>query len=190
MASWRVVGQPPVLVPAGIAVLLTLAAVLFLDGGHALQVHLGVATLLACALAATAEDPAAGVAAASPRPRLLLGVVLVLPIASLSMLVMQSQDGARPTDGLAVQTLALLLIGPAVGFAVWAWRDMAQPTYAAIVGVLCVCFALWILPASWSVIDFQPWGPPWEAALIRWSAMVLLGAAVVASAWRDPAIRR
>jgi hypothetical protein len=196
-ASWRVVAQPPVLVPVGVALLLTLAVAPQLDAGHADHLRLGIATLLACALAATAEDPAAEVTAAAPRARwarcggrLLLGFAVAAPVAVTAWLLIAAQAPAAATSGLAVQGLALLLIGPAVGFGMWAWSDAARPTYAAIVGVLCVSFALWLLPTTWSVIDVQQWGPPWEAALIRWSALVLLTCAVVATAWRDPLTRR
>lgn len=196
-ASWRVVAQPPVLVPLGVALLLTLATVPYLDAGYADQVRMGVATLLACALAATAEDPAADVTAASPRARwarcgarLGLGFALAAPVVIVTWLLTDRADTAAMTPALAVQTLALLAIGPAVGFSVWAWSDAARPTYAAMVGVLCLSLALWLLPATWSVTRVQPWGPPWEAAVIRWSALILLAGAVVATAWRDPLTRR
>jgi len=192
-ASWRVVAQPPVLVPVGVAVLLTLATVPYVDSGHADQVRIGVATLLACALAATAEDPASEVTAAAPHPRwvrcgarLLLGFALTLPVAILSLTLVEHQDPTMPAGGAAIQTFAVLLTGPALGFGVWAWGDVAQPTYAAMVGVLCVSLSLWLLPTTWSVIQVQPWGPPWDAVLIRWVALGLLGCALVASAWRDP----
>lgn len=95
-----------------------------------------------------------------------------------------------PTQGVALQMLALVLVGPAIGFAVWACGDMRQPTYAAMAGVLCVSLAFLLLPTGWAVINVQPWGPPWEAALIRWTALVCLGVATVATAWRDPFTRR
>jgi hypothetical protein len=196
-ASWPVVAQPPVLVPVGLAVLLTLATVPHLDSGHADQVRIGVATVLACALAATAEDPAPEVTAAAPRPRwvpcvtrLLLGLALVLPIAILTLTLTVHQDATTPTHGAGVQVLAVLMIGPTLGFGVWAWGNVAQPTYAAMIGVICFALVLWLLPATWSVLQYQEWGPPLEAALIRWSALVLLGCALVLSAWRDPATRR
>jgi hypothetical protein len=68
-ASWRAVVQPPMLVALGVAALLSPTTVPYLNGGNQHQVRVGVAILLACALAATAEDPAPEVAAASPRPR-------------------------------------------------------------------------------------------------------------------------
>jgi hypothetical protein len=196
-ASWRAVARPTLLLPAGAAALLTLLTAPILSGGNVDQVRVGVATLLAAALAATAEDPAGEVAAAAPRPRwvrcgarLLLGLVVAVPVAIASLILVAHRLDVAPTGGLLLQTLALLLIGPAVGFGVWAWGDTAQPAYAAMAGVLCIALALWVLPAGWSVIAVQPWGPPWQAALIRWAALLALTAAIVASAWRDPVDRR
>jgi len=196
-ASWRVVAQPTMLLPAGTAGLLALATAPFLDGGNADKVRIGVATLLACALAATAEDPAGEVAAAAPRPRwvrcgarLIFGLALAVPVAIASLALIAYRTGVAPTGGLMLQTLALVIVGPAVGFGVWAWGDATQPTYAAMVGVLCISLALWILPTGWSVIAVQPWGPPWQAALIRWAALLGFTSAIVASAWRDPANQR
>jgi hypothetical protein len=194
-ASWRVVGRPPVLICMGVAVLLTIAVPL-VDSGHADQVRLGVATLLACALAATADDPASEVTAATPHPhwvrcgsRLLLGLAMALPIAILTLALTELQDAATPTPVAGVQMLAVLLTGPAVGFGVWAWGNVSQPTYAALVGVLCLSLALWLVPATWSVIQVQPWGPPLEAVLIRCAALALLACVVVVTAWCDPASR-
>ena len=192
-ASWRVVGRPPLLICLGVAVVVTIAVPL-IDSGHADQARLGVATLLACALAVTADDPAPEVTAATPHPRwarcgsrLLLGLAMALPIAILALALTELQDPATPTRVAAFQMLAVLLTGPAVGFGVWAWGNASQPTYAALVGVLCLSFALWLVPATWSVVQVQPWGPPLHAVLIRCSALALLACVVVAMAWRDPA---
>lgn len=192
-ASWGVVTRPPVLVPAGAAALVVFATAPFLDGGNAHLVRIGVATMLACALAATADDPACDVAAASPHPRrvrcgtrLLLGLALVVPVAALSLALTEQQVGPIRAGDSAVQMLAFLAVGPAIGFAVWAWGDMAQPTYPAMAGVVCFALSLQLLPTTWSVINVQPSGPPSEAAVFRWFALVCLGAAIMASAWRDP----
>jgi hypothetical protein len=193
-ASWRVVARPPVLICVGVAVLMTVAAVPLVGSGHADQLRIGVATLLACALAATAEDPASEVTAATPHPRwvrcgsrLLLGLAMALPIAILTLVMTQVQDAAMPLRAAGLQMLTVLLTGPAVGFGVWAWGNAAQPTYAALVGVLCLSLALWLLPATWSVVHFQPWGPPLDAAQIRCAALALLACVVLVTAWRDPA---
>lgn len=196
-ASWRVVARPPLLIPVGFALLLVLGTWPWLEEGNAHRVRVVVAIVLACGLAATADDPATEVAATSPYPRalrsatrLLVGLALVLPVAALSLVLVEREVSATPSLDVSVQVLALLVIGPAIGYAVWAWGDSIQATYVATAGVLCCSFALWVLPDTWSVIQAQPWGPPWEAALIRWSALLLLGTAIVASAWRDPVARR
>lgn len=196
-ASWRAVARPPLLVPVGLALVLTLATVPWLDEGSATVIRTGVAVLLACGLVATADDPAAEVAAASPysRParcaaRLLIGLALAVPVAALSLVVVELEVGSTRSLGVSMQMVSLLAIGPAVGFAAWARGDLVQAPYAATVGVLCCAFALWAVPAPWSVVAAQPWGPPWQAVLIRWSAMLLLGLAIVAGAWREPATRR
>lgn len=192
-ASLRIVAQPAHLVPAGVAVVMTVAAVAWLDPGYASLVRLGVATLLACSLAVTAEDPAGEVAAASPyRPwvrcatRLVVGLAVVLPIGVLALVLLAHQGDAVSTRSSAIQMLAIVLSGPAFGFAVWAWGDSTQPSHAAAAGVVCWSLAMWKLPTTWAVISAQPWGPPWEAIQIRWGALILLAVAIMANAWHDP----
>lgn len=197
VASWRAVARPPLLIPVGAALLVSLASLPWLGEGSATTVRTSVATLLACGLAASADDPAGEVAAASPysRPlrcaaRLLVGLALALPVAALSLALVEQQVSSTRSLEVSLQMLSLLMIGPAVGFALWAWGDLTQAPYAAAVGVLCVAFAWWAVPGQWGVVMAQPWGPPWEAILIRWSALVLLGLAIVAGAWGEPAARR
>jgi hypothetical protein len=195
-ASWRAVGRPPLLVLVGVAVLLTLATVPYLDDGYADRVRLGVAMLLACAWASTADDPASEVAASSPEPRwrrcaarMVVGLCVVLPVAVLTLALGEVQAGETPFSGAALQVLGVMAIGPALGFGMWAWAGLPQPAYAATVGVLCCTLAMWLLPAAWSVVSVQTWGPPWEAALLRWTALAVFGLAVMATAWRDPLAR-
>jgi len=192
-ASWQAVAHPPLVVPLLAAVVVIAATAPLLDDGYAGQARLGAATLLACCLAATADDPAAEVAAASPYPRrvraagrLVVGCVLVVPVVAAMALVAEVQLRSTSLTGLLLQTVAVLAIGPAVGFAVSAWGTVDLPTYVASVGVLAASMSMWVLPTTWSVIETQPWGPPWDAVLIRWAALALLCVAVVAAAWRDP----
>ncbi len=193
-ASWRAVAQPPMLVAVGVAGLLSLATVPYLNGGNQHQVRVGVAILLACALAATAEDPAPEVAAASPYPRwvrcgtrLLLGLALALPVAILSLVLIEQRIAEMPTGVAVAQMLGLLMAGPAIGFGMSTWGRVAQPTYAAMIGVVCFSFALWLLPLAWSVIKVQAWASSPDSFVLRCLALALLGCAVVAAAWRDPA---
>lgn len=190
-ASWRAVAQPTLLVPTGLAALMTAATMVFLGPEHAERMRIGVAAVLACALAATAEDPADEIAAASPCPRwmrcatrLSIGIALALPLAVVAVTLFDPGNGR--TGEAAVQTLAIMLAGPAIGFGMWKWGNLAQPAYAALVGVACWSLASWSIPAAWSIVGIQPWGPPQEAALIRWSALILLSLAVALATWRDP----
>ena len=43
-----------------------------------------------------------------------------------------------------------------------------------------------VLPQTWAMVDPQPWGPPYEAALWRWVGFALVAAAVLVFAVRDP----
>jgi hypothetical protein len=195
--SWQALARPPLLVPVGLAAALPLLAYRVLDDGYATQVLLGVAMILACVLAASADDPAHEVAAASPYPRsvrcaarLMVGLGLATPIAILALLLAEHQAAEIRFGGTALQAAAFLAVGPAVGFGVWAWTDITQATHVATVAVLCVCLGMWAIPDTWAVVGIQPWGPPWEAVLIRWGALVLFALAVVVAAWRDPLAQR
>ena len=46
------------------------------------------------------------------------------------------------------------------------------------------------LPRWYTLQQGQTWGPPWQAAQIRWLALLLVGAGVVTLALRDPVTRR
>ncbi|GAA3525427.1 hypothetical protein GCM10022234_23090 [Aeromicrobium panaciterrae] len=194
--SWYALARPPLLVPAALAAVLPVMAYRALNDGYATQVVLGVAVILACALAATADDPAHEVAAASPHPRatrcaarLLVGLALALPIAVFALVIADHQAVEIRLAGTALQMAAFVAVGPAVGFGVWAWSDVNQATHVATVAVLSVCLGLWAIPHTLAVVSIQPWGPPWEAVLIRWGALVLLALATIAAAWRDPLAR-
>jgi len=107
-------------------------------------------------------------------------------VAILSLVLIEHRVAETPTRAAVAQMLGLLMAGPAVGFGVSTWGRVAQPTYAAMVGVVCFSFALWLLPLAWSVTKVQAWASPPDSFVIRCSALALLGCAVVAAAWRDP----
>ena len=51
-------------------------------------------------------------------------------------------------------------------------------------------FGLHSLPREYRVFDPQPWGAPWEAAMLRWAALGMLALVVLGHALRDPARSR
>jgi hypothetical protein len=52
--------------------------------------------------------------------------------------------------------------------------------------VVVAAFVSDAIPRAWRLNQDQFWGPPWEAAHIRWAAVLLFGVAVLALAMRDP----
>ena len=113
---------------------------------------------------------------------------MALPVAILSLVLIEHRVTETPTRVAVVQMLGLLMAGPAIGFGVSTWGRVAQPTYAAMVGVVSFSFALWLLPLAWSVTKVQHWTSPPGSFVIRCSALAIFGCVVVVAAWRDPAV--
>ncbi|WP_148573916.1 hypothetical protein [Nocardioides caldifontis] len=190
-ASWLAVRRPPVLAPLGVALLLVAATVPWQDT-HGAQVVHGVAVLAACALAGATDDPGAEVAAASPYPRSLrtaarLGVAaaLTVPVVLAAVLVADHRNPWLPLSLLGVELLGFTLLGATLG-AVLRARGLAMPAYPAVIGVVVLAVLVRQVPHGWVLVDAQPWGPPWEATMLRWVAVLVLAAAVLALALRDP----
>lgn len=191
--SWWLVRRPGLLVPAGAALVLVLAAVPVLDDGWAMRVLRGVGLLLACAWVSATDDPAGEVVAASPYPRrvrTLARVLAALPplvlVWAAAAVVVQSRAPETPVLGLGVETLALGLLGLGIGTALRAWHDLHQPAYAASFGVVLLTVVMAGSPRWYALHQTQTWGPPWEAAQLRWWGLVLVAAGLVALALHDP----
>ena len=191
-ASWLAVHRPPVLAPLGIAVLVVVATIPWQDGAAGGHVLHGVAVLAACALAGATDDPAAEVVAASPYPRrvrttarLAVAGSLTAAVVVLAVVVAELRNEFTPLLLLVAEIVGFAVAGVLVG-AVLRGYGVAMPAYPAVVGVLLLAVLVRQLPRSWVLVDAQPWGPPWEATLLRWSAVVLFAVAVVALALRDP----
>jgi hypothetical protein len=194
-ASWRAVGRAPLLVPLGAAVALLVATLPWADRA-VLVVH-GVGVLVACALAATTDDPAAEIAAATPPDRrtrtafrMVAGALVALPVLLLGLALAEARLAATPLVTLGPEVAGYGVLALAVGTGLRAWAGQPAPAYSASVAVLVIVLATWMLPRGWTMVDPQPWGPPLEAALLRWLAVALLALAVVALALRDPAALR
>ena len=195
-ASWWLVRRPGLLVPAGAALVLVLATAPVLDDGWAMRVLRGVGLLLACAWVSATDDPAGEVVAASPYPRhvrTLARVLAALPPLVLvwvaAAVVVQVRAPETPVLGLGVETLALGLLGLGIGTALRAWHDLHQPAYAASLGLVLLTVVMAGSPRWYALQQEQTWGPPWEAAQIRWFAVLLVGVGLVTLALRDPFAR-
>lgn len=196
--SWWLVRRPELLVPVAGALLLTGVTLVLIEADfHALRLVRGVGLILACAWVAAVDDPAGEVTAASPYPRpartgarfLAAGSVVVVAWAACSAAV-QVVVPATPVLPLAVEALALAALGLAVGAGLRAWRDIHRPSHLAVVGLLALALLTNVVPQTYVLIQAQTWGPPWEASLIRWAALGLVGLGVLGLATRDPLARR
>lgn len=195
-ASWWVVRRPALLVPAGLALLLVVATTSVLDQGYGMRVLRGAGVLLACALVTAVDDPSGEVAAASPFPRsvrtvgrVLAGATVVATCWVAAAVLVRVQAPDVPVPALGVEGLALAGLGLAVATGLRAWRDQHAPSHVALVAVVAIAFLTSTLPRWYALQQEQTWGPPWEAAQLRWLAVLLVGGGLVTLALRDPMAR-
>ena len=196
-ASWWVVRRPALLVPVGVALVLVLATLPALDDGYSLRVLRGAGLLLACAWVSTTDDPSGEVLGGSPYPRAVRSGVRVLTGAAViaagwvvAAAVVHWRAPDVPVLGVGLESLALGVLGIALGVTLRSWRDQHQPAYTAVVGLAVLAFASSALPRWYTLLQSQTWGPPWEAAQVRWLAVLLIAAGLAGLALRDPLARR
>lgn len=194
-ASWRAVRPARVATLAGAALLLVAASAPWQDEGYAVQVMHGIALLVACAVALCTDDPAAEVVAAAPITRrfrtlvrLGLGFAVAVPVFLVGAYVAEARFDPTPLSVLSMEAVGIVLVAAALGSVIRA-RGVHSPAYPTALVLLLVTFALDQLPTGYAMIDPQPWGPPLEAALIRWAALALLALAALTLALRDPGAR-
>jgi hypothetical protein len=192
-ASWFAVRRAPLLVPAAAALLLVAATAPVQDDGHAILVLRGVGVLLACGWVATMDDPCGEVLGASPYPRPVrslaraaAGLGVVLPVWLLAATVAQLRLPLTPVLALGVEALALCVAGVAIGAGLRAWTGHLSPSYLAVIGLVGLAIVTDALPRGWTMLQDQIWGPPWQAAQIRWGALLLVAAGMFWLALRDP----
>lgn len=196
-ASWSLVRGPALLVPAVLALVLVTATGPVLDEGYGLRVLRGVGVLLACAWVVSIDDPAGEVTAATPYPRSVrtlmraaVGSVPLLAVWLAAALVVAWQAPDVPAASVGVESLGLGVVGLALGAGLRAWRDMHQPAHLAVVGLVALAFLSAAAPQWYTLLQDQTWGPPWEAARIRWAALLLVATGMLVLALRDPASGR
>jgi hypothetical protein len=196
-ASWFAVRRAPLLVPVLAAVVLVAATVHVQGDGHAVQVLRGVGVLLACGWLSSIDDPVGEVAAASPYPRpvrtlsrVAAGLLPVLPVWLAAAAVAQWRLPGTPVAGLGLEALALGAAGLAIAAGLRAWTGHLTPSYLAVVGLLGLALSTSALPRGWAMLQEQLWGPPWQAAQLRWAALLLVAVGILALAVRDPLAER
>ncbi len=192
-ASWTVVRRSGLLIPVAAAVLLVGATSHLFDDGYAAQVLRGVGVLLACGWVSTMDDPMGEVAAGSMYPRsvrslarAVVGLALIVPVWLGVAVLGEWRAGELPLFPLGLEAAGLGLAGVAAAAGLRAWGDRHQPSYLAVPGLVALAVGINSLPRGWAMVPFQTWGPPWEAAQLRWAALALLCAGLLVAALRDP----
>jgi hypothetical protein len=167
------------------------------EAGTASQVLLGVAVLLAAMLALAVDEPAAELLDATPTPlsrrvarrlAVLAGAVVPLWLVGLGAVALRGADVS--TGMLTLQLAALVALGLALPAALRRWRRVAEPGVLAGPALIGFLLAADLLPRALRLMPQQTWGPPWEVAHLRWSALLLAGASVLLVALSDPATAR
>jgi hypothetical protein len=191
-ASARALHRGAVVGPVLAATVLAVLAVPVLDDGWALHVLRGVGVVLGLAVVVAVDDPAGVVLAASPHSaakRTLARAVVVLAVALpvwSTAAVLARWKAEVPVGAVALETAGWWVLGLAVAAAVWRVSGTLSPSYVAGPALLGLALAADGLPRAWALLAQQTWGPPWEAAHLRWVAVLLAGTAVAAWALRDP----
>lgn len=191
-ASARALRRDAVGGPVVVAALLALLTLPVIDDGYALQVLRGVGVVLGLAVVVAVDDPAGTVLAASPfsaARRTLARVAVVLAVAvpvwcGAAGLVAWRAD--VPVAGVALETAGWWTLGLALSAGIWRRSGTLSPSFVAGPVLLGLVLAADGLPRGWALLAGQTWGPPWEAAHLRWLAVLLAGAGLVAWALRDP----
>ena len=165
--------------------------------GTASQVLLGLAVLLAALLALAVDEPSAELLDATPTTlsrrvarRLAALSFAVVPLWLLALGFVALRGADVPVAMLTLQLTALVALGLALPAALRRWRRIAEPGVLAGPALLGLLLAADVLPRSLQLTPQQTWGPPWEVAHLRWTALLVLGASTLLVALSDPATAR
>lgn len=193
-ASWWLVRRPSLFVPVAAAGLLTAVSLALMEVDYqAFRLMHGVGLILACAWVAAVDDPAGEVTAASPysraqrtNTRLLAAGAVVVPAWVGCATAVALVVPVTPVLDFGLEGLALAALGQALGAGLRAWRGIHLPAHFAAFGLLALALLANLLPGTYVMIQTQTWGPQWEASLVRWAALALVGVGMLGLALRDP----
>lgn len=161
------------------------------------RILLGLAVVLAATLSLAVDEPAAelldslttGFTRRVGR-RLLLLSIPVVPLWVGALALVDHRGAQLPRLAVTLPLLGLTALGLAVATGLRRWRRASEPavlTGPALLGFLAAADQL---PPSLVLMVGQTWGPPYEVALLRWSAVTLAALAVLLVAASDPATAR
>ena len=114
----------------------------------------------------------------------------MVPVFVMALVLASTRQPHLPVTGASLEALGYGVAALTIGAGLRAWKGLLSPAYPTVVGLLVVALATYSLPHGWTMVDPQPWGPPYAAALIRWTALVLTATGLLALALRDPMTRR
>jgi hypothetical protein len=110
-----------------------------------------------------------------------VGLAVIAPLWVGTALVGEWRTEELSLLPLALEAAGLGLAGVAAAAALRAWGERHQPSYLVVPGVVALAVGINSLPRGWAMVPFQTWGPPWEAAQVRWAALALLCAVLLVS---------
>lgn len=185
-ASVPAVAWPAVLGAVGTALAITATLGVLPPIGDSVLPVLAV-LVLACGVAAAAEDGTAALTVTTPvalRRRLVARTLLVVPVSATGMAGVQAVAwlaGAAQGRFLALLWAALSTLALAVGVAARrASAELPGPAAAAVVLLAGLVLVMW-LPASVLTV------PVWDSTAERTAILLVVSAVLLARATRDPA---
>lgn len=154
-----------------------------------------VALLLSVGVAFALDDRTRPLLAAVPTPLWwragvrLAGVVLPAGVAWSVALVWAEHRaaGGVPAGGLSIEAATLTASVTALAAGLARWRGTVDPGTVTAPAVLAAGLLLPQLPDAVALAVLP--GPDWQAAHVRWSAVLVVAAAGLALSLRDPAAR-
>ena len=163
------------------------------DAAAPVDVLRGVSLVVVLGLLFVLDDQAARTVAAVPvmwRHRLALRLLVALAIAGPAFVVLCGvlMPGASTGSGAGLEVATLLCVGMAAAAVAFRYFGVDEPGLVAGPVTLGVVGLLAFVPTRWALLVTP--GPDWAAAHLRWAGLLVVAAALLLVASRDPGARR
>lgn len=153
----------------------------------------GPLLLVVLGAAFVVDDPGTRVVEAVPVPwrfrltvRILVSLLIVCcACAALGAVLV---NDVRIGAGVGLEGVTILAVGLAIAALAVRYAGVDEPGVWGAPTVLGLVVALTFLPSQWALM--VPAGPQWSSAHLRWALVLVIAAAVIVAAARDPAARR